>query len=151
MEEIGVERWLATQKDARLQQTYLQWHQRKQDFLHLLLRHRVALEENYQRIASESEKLQRKQAIFHQLKEDYQMLKQHWGGYAGYDRWFSAPLFNAHLASVATYHEFVPAFRALFEQKRSLPCFYAAANRLAKLDKAARKTALTGLANSGRH
>jgi len=145
VEEMGVERWLASHGDFRLRQTYQEFQSRKEDFLRLLLKHRIILEENYQRVASDAEKLQRKQDIFRQLRDDYQLLRLDWGGYAGYDRWFAEPLSNAHLASVATYHEFVPAFRALLDQEKSLPRFYAAASRLADLDKVARRGELAAI------
>ncbi|MES2832867.1 MAG: aminopeptidase [Pseudomonadota bacterium] len=145
VEEMGVEHWLTMQEDPGLRKAYVEFQSRKEDFLTLLLKHRNALEKNFQRTASDVEKLQRKQEIFLQLKADYQVLKHNWGGYTGYDRWFAEPLSNAHLASVTTYHEFVPAFRALFDQEKSLPRFYAAANRLAGLDKMARRGELANL------
>jgi predicted aminopeptidase len=58
-----------------------------------------------------------------QLKDEYQVLKANWGGYAGYDRFFAEPLSNAHLASIATYKDFVPAFRAMLRREKKLPAF----------------------------
>lgn len=146
VEEAGVERWLIAQGDARLRQNYLEYEGRKEDFLRLLLKHRKALEANYRRDASKDDKRQRKAEIFGELKDEYQVLKMTWGGYAGYDRWFGEPLSNAHLASVATYHDFVPAFRALLAQEKSLSRFYAAARRLADMEKSARHRQLAALA-----
>ena len=74
----------------------------------------------------DAERLRRKAATFVALKEEYQTLKAGWGGYAGYDRWFAEPLSNAHLASVATYHDLVPAFRTLLARAGSFAEFYAA-------------------------
>jgi predicted aminopeptidase len=54
---------------------------------------------------------------------------------------------NAHLASVATYEELVPAFRALLAREGGdLPKFYAAVKELARLPKAERDRALAALA-----
>ncbi len=145
VEEAGVERWLVAQGDPRLRQSFVEYENRKKDFLGLLLKHRKALEGNYARIATDAEKRQRKAEIFHALQDDYQTLKMTWGGYAGYDRWFAEPLTNAHLASVATYHDFVPGFRALFDQQRTFPHFYAAVRRLAALDEDARHQQLSSL------
>ena len=70
-------------------------------------------------------------------------MKAGWGGFAGYDRWFSEPLTNAHLAAVATYNDFVPAFRALLAQEKSFPKFYRAVRELAQLERAERDRRLT--------
>lgn len=146
VEEAGVERWLISQGDPRLRAAYLEYEGRKEDFLHLLLKYRKALEAVYLSDVSDADKRLRKTEIFVQLKDDYQVLKTTWGGYAGYDRWFAEPLTNAHLASVATYHDFVPAFRILFAQQQGFPRFYAAARQLADLDKDARHAALLAMA-----
>ena len=149
VEEAGVERWLLAQGDPVLRQAYIQHEGRKQDFLNLLLRHRKALEANYDRVASDADKRARKVAIFSELSDDYQILKAAWGGYVGYDRWFAEPLSNAHLAAVATYHDYVPAFRALLAQQKTFPRFYAAAARLAALDKPQRQQQLAQLGRLG--
>ncbi len=65
-------------------------------------------------------------------------MKASWGGYAGYDRWFAEPLSNAHLASIATYNDYLPGFKALLAREKTFPNFYAAVKRLSKEDKAAR-------------
>ena len=138
VEEAGVERWLVAQGDPRLRQIHVEYESRKQDFLDLLLKHRRALEANYARSAPDDEKRQRKAEIFRALQDDYHVLKMTWGGYAGNDRWFAEPLSNAHLASVATYHDFVPGFRMLLEKEKTFSRFYAAARRLADMDKVER-------------
>ena len=49
---------------------------------------------------SDEEKREGKRRVFEALKEEYQqMRKGPWAGFAGYDRWFSRPLGNAHLGS----------------------------------------------------
>ena len=149
VEEAGVERWLVAQGDPALRQAYIQHEGRKQDFLNLLLRHRKALEANYERVASDADKRARKALIFSELGDDYQILKAAWGGYVGYDRWFAEPLSNAHLAAVATYHDYVPAFRVLLAQEKTFPRFYAAAARLAALDKPQRQQQLALLCQLG--
>jgi predicted aminopeptidase len=73
------------------------------------------------------------------------VLKQSWGGYAGYDKFFAEPLSNAHLASIATYSDFVPAFKALLKRERNFPSFYNAVRRIADLDKAERHRVLKAL------
>jgi predicted aminopeptidase len=131
VEEIGVERWMARFGDDRMRHAYVEYEGRKKDFLALLLRQRKALKEAYDSDTPDAEKLKTKAALFQSLKDEYQVMKAGWGGYVGYDRWFAEPLSNAHLASVATYHDFVPGFRALLQQQKSMPAFYDAVKRLA--------------------
>jgi len=147
VEEAGVERWLQRHGDEGLRRSYAAYAARKQDFLALLLKHRAELETNYARDASDEDKRRRKAEIFKALVADYQSLKAtRWNGYAGYDRWFAEPLSNAHLASIADYHDHVPAFRHLLEQERSFAQFYSAVRQLARLDKPLRTTRLAMMA-----
>jgi predicted aminopeptidase len=146
VEEVGVERWLATHGDEKTRQAYAAYEGRKRDFLALLMKYRKKLEANYARDASDQDKKKQKAVIFQELQDDYQVLKASWGGYRGYDHWFAEPLSNAHLASVATYHDYVPAFRALLAQEKSFPKFYDVVRALAGLDKAERHQRLAEIA-----
>lgn len=145
VEEVGVEQWLRQKGDEKLRSEYAIHDSRKRDFLALLLKYRERLSDNYEREASDADKLAEKKKLFQGLQDDYQLLKRQWGGYTGYDRWFAEPLSNAHLALVATYHEFVPAFRALRDQSADLPAFYEAVRQLAKLDQEERRARLQRL------
>lgn len=145
VEEAGVERWIAAFGDDTLREKHGAIEVRKQDFLALLLKHRALLADNYASDASKSAKRRRKAEIFQSLQDEYQELKTKWGGYAGYDRWFAEPLSNAHLASIATYNDHVPGFRALLEQKKTFPKFYKAVRELAQLDKNLRHERLAQL------
>lgn len=131
VEEIGVERWMTRFGDDKMRRAYREYEGRKKDFLALLLKHRKALKALYAGNEPDAEKLRAKAALFQSLKDEYQVMKAGWGGYAGYDRWFAEPLSNAHLASIATYHDFVPGFRALLQQERSMSAFYTAVKRMA--------------------
>jgi predicted aminopeptidase len=135
VEEAGVERWLERFGNPAMRENYLKYTARKQEFLQLLLKCRRALEHNYASGASIAEKRAAKAQLFRRLQDDYLVLKQGWGGYAGYDRFFAEPLSNAHLAAIATYNDFVPAFRALLARERSFGGFYAAVRRIADLDR----------------
>jgi predicted aminopeptidase len=142
VEEAGVERWMAKYGDDNMRQKYAQYERRKHDFLALLLKYRSQLESDYARQASNAEKRKQKAEIFQAMKDEYQVLKVTWGGYAGYDRWFAEPLTNAHLSSVATYHDLVPGFRALLAQEKSFTKFYSAVRSLSALDKISRNRQL---------
>jgi predicted aminopeptidase len=146
VEEVGVDRWLTQFGSEQMRKDMLDSEKRQRDFLVLLLKYRKRLEVLYASAASSDEKRAQKAAIFQALKDEYQTLKQSWGGYAGYDHWFAEPLNNAHLASIATYHDFVPAFKVLLQQQRTFPKFYEAVRELSKLDKDERHRRLTALA-----
>lgn len=149
VEEIGVERWMAKYGDDKTRATYEAYESRKRDFIALLMKHRKALEEVYARDVSDAEKRKEKATIFAALKEEYETIKQErWNGYKGYDRWFAEPLSNAHLAAIATYHDFVPGFRALLTQQKDLPRFYDAVRALATTGKEERHAQLASLGHA---
>jgi predicted aminopeptidase len=149
VEEAGVERWMARFGNQAMRDGFARYKGRKHDFLALLLKYRKALEQNYAQVdRSDSEKRAVKARLFQELKDEYQVLKGSWGGYAGYDRFFEQPLSNAHLASIATYEDFVPAFRALLKRDGSFARFYKSVTRLADMDRADRHRILKSLAPS---
>jgi predicted aminopeptidase len=146
VEEAGVERWLQHFGNPQMRENYARYNERKQQFLALLLKCRRALDQNYKSSDSDAVKRAEKVRLFRQLQDDYAALKQSWDGYAGYDRFFAEPLSNAHLAAIATYHDFVPAFRALLVREQSFAGFYAAVRRIAVLDREERNRLLRQLA-----
>jgi predicted aminopeptidase len=147
VEEVGVERWMDRFGNQAMRDGYARYKGRKHDFLALLLKYRKALEQNYAVVdRSDNEKRAVKARLFMELKDEYQVLKGNWGGYAGYDRFFEQPLSNAHLASIATYEDFVPAFRAMLRRDGSFPRFYKSVKQLAELDRADRHRILKALA-----
>jgi len=93
---------------------------------------------------SDEDKREGKRKVFESLKAEYQeMRKGPWAGFAGYDRWFSRPLGNAHLGSVATYTTWVPVFRQLFEESgEDFARFYVKVAEVAALDRAERQAFL---------
>jgi predicted aminopeptidase len=142
VEEEGVELWLTRFGNPAMREGYARYTVRRKDFLALLLKYRKELERTYAAIAPDETKRIAKARLFIALKEEYQVLKANWGGYAGYDRFFAEPLSNAHLASIATYNDYVPAFRAMLRGEKDFSAFYRKVNRLAKMDKTARTHAL---------
>lgn len=148
VEEAGVERWLRSYGNETMRVNYLTFSARKKEFLELLLACRRELEKTYASKASKSQKRAEKARLFAKLQEDYLVLKANWGGFAGYDRFFAEPLSNAHLASIATYNDFIPAFRVLLAREKTFPRFYAAARALADVGKAERHRRLAALTES---
>lgn len=142
VEEAGVELWLERFGNPAMRESYQRYTVRRKDFLALLLKYRRELERTYALPIGDEDKRVAKARLFLGLKDEYQVLKANWGGYAGYDRFFAEPLSNAHLASIATYNDYVPAFRALLRGEKNFAAFYRKVNGLAKLDKDERQRAL---------
>ncbi len=77
-----------------------------------------------------------KERIFADLRANYQQLKTSWGGYAGYDDWFSRELNNAQLNTIANYYDFLPAFQRVLEMNdNDMEKFYVEVERLSKMGK----------------
>ncbi|KRB70692.1 aminopeptidase [Noviherbaspirillum sp. Root189] len=146
--EEGVQRWIAKFGAAGVQKKLTAYEKRKTEFLTLLTKYRERLADLYTSEKSTSEKRARKLQILHGLKDEFGTLKVSWGGYSGYDDWFAQPLNNAHLASIATYHDFVPGFKALLHKQPNLQAFYVTARSLAALPKPLRDEQLTQLGES---
>lgn len=130
--EVGVERWL--DGDLAALGWWRKFKQREQEFIGLLLETRDRLSQLYQQSLTVEERRARKQYLFEQLRPRYADLKRAWDGFTGFDHWFDRPLNNAHLASIATYQTWVPAFRELLQQvEGDLPRFYRASEELGAL------------------
>jgi predicted aminopeptidase len=144
--QLGAQRWLQQHGTARAQAEYATEVQRREQFLALTTATREQLAAVYAASYSDAAKRAAKQRILVELQARYAQLKQDWAGYAGYDRWFAQDLNNAKLASVTTYHQQVPAFRALFARERGdFAAFYCAAEALGQLPPPQRKAALRAL------
>lgn len=146
VEEAGVQRWLEVYGDEKMREAYARYSARRQDFLALLVKHRQLLSDLYASKQSTKRKREGKVRIFAQLQAEYQQLKVSWGGYAGYDRFFAEKLTNAHLASVATYNDLLPGFRALLAQQKDFRHFYAAVQSMSNLPSVERHERLHQLA-----
>ena len=145
VEQLGVERWLGLHGTPEQRLSWRQQRLRRDLFLALLGRHRDQLAAVYASMTmSDEDKRQGKRKVFESLKAEYQeMRKGPWAGFAGYDRWFSRPLGNAHLGSVATYTTWVPVFRQLFEESgEDFARFYVKVAEVAALDRAERQAFL---------
>lgn len=145
VEDEGVRRWLARANNAGAYAAYREAHERKRAFMALLARTRDRLAAEYARDVPSETRKRAKVAILEQATQEYAALKQAWGGYAGYDQWFTdTPLNNAKLASTTLYTDRVPAFSALLAQASgNLPQFYQEVAALTQLSPIAREARLT--------
>ena len=146
VEQEGVRRWLESQGGAQAREEMQRWsasQRRRAEFFALMIRLRGILGELYASAAGDSEKRDGKSRQFDILKRDYEALKDSWGGFAGYDRFFAQGVNNALLASIAVYTDYVPAFSALIENNRGgMDTFYSAIRQLAAMEKDSRAAVL---------
>lgn len=146
VERVGLERWLTAHGDPNLLAEIDKRTQRQKQFIQLLQNARKKLQTVYESNIDVGRKTQQKNEHFERLRADYADLKASWEGYSGYDHWFSKPLNNARLVSVATYTDYLPAFRVLFlDANEDFEQFYTAANQLADLPFEAREREMSAL------
>jgi predicted aminopeptidase len=146
VEEEGMRRWLAREGTPAQRSSYEDSRRRRGEFAALVIKYRTRLAELYSRPLPTEEKRAGKRRTFAEMSEEYAALKQSWGGFAGFDRLLARGANNAFIASIASYAELAPAFRALLAQKNGdLPGFYRAVKYLAKLAKPERDSRLAKL------
>lgn len=143
--DLGFVRWRAQDPVA---QSVIDDTRDDAPLIALLLDTRARLETLYASALPPAGKEARKRLLFAELNTAYLVLKARWGGATTYDRWMTGDMNNAKLASVATYHDYVPAFIALFHRAGDdFSRFYASVRDLAKLPPAARKACLDAVAD----
>ena len=136
VEEEGVARYAAAHADAA---TLAEWRIRRQlreEVTGLFIAARADLASLYrQRIAPDLMRARKAERIA-QLRDAVRAAEQRHGRRSGYGSWFEAGLNNAHLASVATYHDHVPRFEAMLREGCGgyLPCLYVRARDAARAD-----------------
>jgi len=150
VEEEGARRWLAANATPADRDRHETLQRMRRDFLVLVARYRDRLEAFYAEPGAPEAKRHGKQVLFDEMRADYERLKVQWGGFAGFDRFFSQPN-NALLVSISTYNDFVPAFQALLAREEGdLPRFYGAVKTLARLSRKDRDVEVAALASAAR-
>jgi len=148
VEQEGVRRWLAAHGTDEQRREHEQAHARQEAFIDLVEKYRARLADLYAQSLAPDGMRARKQAVLAEMRQEYNGLKQTWGGFAGYDRWFRQPLNNAHFASIAIYTQLVPGFeQVLRDSGGDLPRFYARVKEIAKLPAPEREAKLAAVAS----
>jgi predicted aminopeptidase len=144
----GTGRWLDKNGTPEQRAEFEARQVRRREFVDLVGRYRDRLRTLYAEDGPAEQKRLGKTQTFAALTNEYENLKAAWGGYTGYDGFFREPLNNARLVPIATYSEWVPAFRRLLaEQGGDLQRFYEAARAIAKLPMKEREQRLGGKVN----
>jgi len=149
VEHLGGDAWLANQATPQARQVFAVYDQRRQQFRALTRCTRERLTQIYKEnspLAQDSKGLlAMKNEVFQDFRARYRILKQSWGGYAGYDAWV-AEANNASFGAQAAYDDLEPAFEALFVREgRDWPRFFAAVKQLASRPQAERLAQLQAL------
>ena len=148
VEHEGLRRWFERTGDAQGLERYERGRRMRMEFSRLIQKHRARLDALYRSSLAPDAMRERKRALLGELETDYRALKAGWGGFAGYDGWFSRPPNNALLASIALYAQRVPAFEALLRREGGdLARFYAEVRRLAALSREERDRELSALSS----
>jgi predicted aminopeptidase len=116
VEEYGTERWLEIHASAEAVADYRRRTLYRAQFAELVARQQNRLREAFARSAPPETKRTAKDQAYATMREEYESLKESWGGATDYDRWFAQPLNNAMLASVATYRRWLPTLKTRLER-----------------------------------
>ena len=148
VEMEGIKRWTKHRSQPGLSKQYKDNKQRERQFIALVLKFRKRLKLLYATKQSDSIKRIKKQKIISAMRKAYIVLRKKWGGYKGYDRWMSSSLNNAKLASVSTYHKYVPAFqKLLMKSGYDMKAFYREVARIGEMPAAQRHRVLDEMKN----
>jgi predicted aminopeptidase len=140
VEREGLRRWLTARGRSAELDAFLARQQTHQQLQRLLLRSREQLRALYAQPLPAAQMRERKRALLRSAGDGLLAFEAQNGLRSGYDAWIHAGLNNAHLVSVGTYHDCVPAFEQLLAlHAGSLTELYAEALRLARGAPAARQ------------
>jgi predicted aminopeptidase len=147
VEEEGLERWLAAQRDrpdaGELAGAAARGARLQAEFRVLVRRTRDRLAALYASDVPASDKRAGKAAAFADMRSEHERMKAAADGAPVFDRWFAGGANNAGIAAVTLYADRVPQFRALLAAEGGdLPRFYARVKALAALPRAERDAAL---------
>ncbi len=140
VELVGVERWLEDRGRAEEIEAYRELHALERDFAATVLETRDRLAEVYAENRPDEWKMERKETLLRELREEWERKVGEEGPYSD---WFDRPLNNAHLAQIGAYFEWVPAFASLLESVGGdLAEFYRRVDTLAELPPEERESSL---------
>lgn len=142
--EEGVRRWLRSKGDRAKLAAYDASLAKDREIIRLLLATRERLAHLYGRKGMDVAQMRReKAAVFQQMREQYQVIRQRWHGDSRYDRAFAKPWNNARLNTVATYYDLMPGFERILQWEHGdLKAYFEDVARMGRLGKKERATML---------
>jgi len=133
VEQEGVARWLAAHARTAELAGYTARRAAQDQIVSRLAAGRDQLAALYAQVLPAPQMRERKQALIGELVASIHAFEKASGLRSGYDTWIDQGLNNAHLASVATYFDCVPAFQLILtEHNGDLTLFYARVRELAR-------------------
>ncbi len=133
VEQEGVARWLAAHGRTAELAGYRERRLGQEQVVSRLAAGRDQLAALYAQDLPAPQMRERKQALIGQVVASIGSYEQATGLRSGYDSWIAQGLNNAHLASVATYFDCVPAFQQILTAENgNLTLFYARVRELAR-------------------
>ena len=145
VEELGLERWLQARARPDDVKVYWQRRQLREELMALVAAARGDLRVYYAALVDDNEKRRLKAARLLELRQRIESRLEQAGRSA--PAWLNGDLNNARLASMTLYEGWLPAFRALLRDcSEDLPCFYARAAEISRLEQEVREERLTMLA-----
>jgi predicted aminopeptidase len=113
---------------------------------------RDRLQQIYRSRLPDTVKRRQKAERFQELRQEFESRRRQRDTLDAFSSWFDVPLNNARLVSLATYHDYVPAFRQLLENNQNdLDRFYRQCRELAGYHPAMRRSTLQQLVRSSPH
>ena len=148
VERVGLKRWLASRDALPEYAAYMAKQARENQVIALIEHTNSKLKAIYASGEGEAKMRAEKQAAIAALRADYARLRAGWGDdHDEFAWWMKTDINNAKLATIATYNDWVPAFKALLAQQQGdMPAFIEAVRKLAKEDPATREKTLAALA-----
>lgn len=140
----GMRDWLQRENRQVLSEDYRRRAADGRRLQQLVLKAKSELNRVYTLDVSDEEKLTRKSALMAALRNCYARNRDQLGG-GRFDRLVHDEFNNAYLVSVGTYNNFVPVFRALYDQAEGWADFFDRVDTLADLPVDERNDALSGL------
>ncbi|WP_263081700.1 aminopeptidase [Endozoicomonas sp. Mp262] len=108
---------------------------------------RLRLKTLYNQSISDEQKRRQKQMVIDSLRADYKRLTFGLKKPQPFDYWMEAPINNAKLSSISSYHRWVPHFSQLFNVSADWNIFFNKAGALAKMESTQRKRELERILN----
>jgi predicted aminopeptidase len=129
--EEGLRRWLQSHGRGDELERYLSEERAMQSIVEAFSDGRGELATLYRQQLPAVRMRERKRELLAATSQRVRELEQSFGLRTGYDGWLDAGLNNAHLASIGTYYDCVPALQRVLDSAHGeLPRFYAAMIRL---------------------